>query len=297
MGNARVGMQCEDLGGAATELRRDAQRLRRLHDDIAQALRSVDRSFPAAGAIVGAAVWAANAADDVERRVELMVLWDSVFPGIPLPGQLVACWAPGGGGGPLERIVDWLVDNVWPWWKGDDDTFPIIGWLTSASTVVALLRGQGLPVFPNTPLGRWLTGIGGDSRPFALLADSSSFFGKVSIAGALYTGATATASLVERGNPADAAVEDPAGFAADAAGAVFGAAEAVALASGEGTPPALGAHVVAATAGAVYLGAEIWDHADDLGKDIDGAGRWVGDRFRDAGGVVRDTVDGLLGIG
>lgn len=285
-----VGMQYLELLAAADELRRTGDRIRRTHDDVAHALRAVEQPFPGSGAIVGVAAWADTTAADIAHRAELMMLWEAIFPWIP------PWWidASGSARGELDDVVRWFADNVVPLWKGDEDTFPIVSWLTNTSTVIGLLRGEGISVFPNTPFGRWLTGLGGEAGPLSFLSDWSGVFGKVAVGSALATGVMSAVSLAQRGNPVDAAQRDPSGFLVDASGTVMGAAEAVALVTGEGSPPALIAHAVAGAAGTVYVGAQVWDHWDDIGRGFEDAQDWVGGLTEGAKEYIADPLESLI---
>jgi hypothetical protein len=187
---------------------------------------------------------------------------------------------------PFDGIWRWFTTTVVPLWRGDDDTFPVVGWLSTAGSLTKL-GGHDLWEI----LGEMSAG---GSAPLAFLTNGpvAEWLGPLSIAGNLATGASSATSLVGRGNPIAAAADDPLGFTEDASGMISG----FGLAAGEARPElflVLPYDAVVGGATVVYLGAQVLEHVEGLTTTLGGAASWTGDRLGDAAdlgeGIARDT--------
>lgn len=101
-------------------------------------------------------------------------------------------------------------------------------------------------------------------------------------ASAVSTGVSA-ANVWAQGNPAEAFKKKGAGYVADVAEVGFNASLTAAMVAPN--PFTVGAAVVT---GAVYGGAKVVEHWDDIKKGASGAARWTGDKARKIGSGIAD---------
>lgn len=292
MGSVSVGMACIEVGEESRELRRVADDVAEIHRDVTAVLRSIDRAAPGVGALVAVGELARRCAVDLEQRSRLAASFDHQLGGLPILPIFDPCVAVPVGV-PLGDLWTWIADDVVPLWRGDHDTFPIVGWLSTADSLAKVMGKDPL---------RWLSQIAVDgSKPFATLGSGplSGMFGVVSIASNAAGAANDLRSLVRRGNPLTAAADDPLGFTVDLSGAV--AQSGLAAYQVE---PALVMNVpldvVVVSATAVYLGAELWDHVDGVEQFFDDASSWAGDQVdhtEDLGGKIVQGAGNVVSHG
>ncbi|MFN8037437.1 MAG: hypothetical protein U0V73_16070 [Acidimicrobiia bacterium] len=301
MASTVVGIEPAGVGEESRELARAAGELRRLHHDAAAVLRAVDRVEPGLGVLVECSRRADRLSAELDRRLTL-VEWFERELAQPAPWWLPGCVAGLLVGNAtvctavidpawLQELQRWIDDQLIPLWKGDDDTFPILGWLSSSYT---LARHLGMdPLAPFTSL------VGGPAGGLIDPLISGTGSGWMADVSPVLSGAGAALDvvwLVRRGNPLTGVLEDPTGYVEHASGAVFKGG--VALLSRE---PAAAAELpfdaVVAVAGGIYLGAEVWDHRDGIEQVFDGAGQWVGVRAAQAKDLGVKVADGVKDLG
>lgn len=264
-----VGLDPVAAPGVAGELDRAAEALEAQARRIAALVDAAGLAGGAPGAVVGVAGDLRAGADDLRRRA----------------GELAD---------DVDRLVREVVafvggDALSLWNGGPSDAMPWGTWLAGAvreQRLVRFLRGGGvvsrtnpLPLFNNGLVGRGLQrlpAMGWLGRPAA-----TTVLRRAGIAGGLYTGVTGTGDLVRQGDPVDAYRRGGAGYVADVAGTAFGYSSAAFLAC---PTPVTGAVLLGT--GAVWLGAEAWDHREDIAEAWDGATGWVGDRVDDVGDAM-----------
>lgn len=199
----------------------------------------------------------------------------------------------------FRELTAYLGGDVLGLWNGGrDESMPWGSWLAGTGREARMLRFLAaggrvteenvLPLFNNGVVGRSvqrLPGMGWLGR-----AGTSTVLRRAGMAGGLYTGVTATVDLIGQGDPVDAYRREGAGYVADVAGTAFGYSSALFLAA---PTPATGALMVGT--GVVWLGAEAWNHRDEIVDAWDGATDWAGDRLdgaaRAVGGVAGDARD------
>lgn len=262
----------EALAGATD---RAAVELAALAASVAAGAASVGQACSAPGTIraVAAALEEASA-DQRRRRREIMS-----------DGELVA--AASGVGPALAGIpIGPIVDGARDLWNGDGDrTMPFGKWVMTASSVAGkvswLLSGadeaRGLL---ETRAGQALVRLAPwlDSPAVSMAAEWAG------VAGGLYQGVSGTVGLINDGNPVDAYQREGAHYVAKAAGTALGystAAFAVA-------PNPVTAGAIAVT-GTVWLGAELWEHSDQIASGVSTAANAVGSAWEASSDVV-DSV-------
>lgn len=200
--------------------------------------------------------------------------------------------------------LDGFVAEVWGflggdvlslWNGGPDDDMPWGRWLAGAVKQVGmakflrnggyLARGNPLPLFNAGAIGSKLIEVRGmawlGSTPATLALK------RAGIAGGLYTGVSGTVGLVGQGNPVNAYQREGAGYVADVAGTAFGYSSAAFLIAPN---PVTGAVVIGT--GVVWLGAEAWDHRDEIVAAWDTTSGWTVTRLDDAGQWTADRIIG-----
>ena len=176
----------------------------------------------------------------------------------------------------------WNYDGPIAWGKwlaGAIRTFRVAGWSFSTAITWSLgflgkARGP-LPLFNNGFVGRLLTKLplmGGLAGPAATL-----WLTRFSILGGVLGGVAGIVKLSRQGNPIDAYERDGAGYVADVAGTAFSFSSAAFFAFPN---PVTGA--LAAGTGVVWLGAEAWDHRQEIADAAEVATDWVGDQWDSA---------------
>lgn len=227
-------------------------------------------------------------ADEIRRRVAAIVDDVDGFFGEVwgfLGGDVLSLW----NGGPDEDMPwgRWLAGAVKQW--------GMVKFLRNGGYVV---RGNPLPLFNAGAIGTKLIEV----RGFAWLGSTTATVAlrRAGIAGGLYTGMSGTVGLIRQGNPVDAYQRDGAGYVADVAGTAFGYSSAAFLIAPN---PVTGAIVIGT--GVVWLGAEAWDHRDDIVAvwdttsgwtvaRLDDAGQWTADRAIDVGRWTGDRLSGAV---
>ncbi|MGH9179139.1 MAG: hypothetical protein ACRD0N_11390 [Acidimicrobiales bacterium] len=197
----------------------------------------------------------------------------------------------------LRELAGFVAGDVLHLWNGgaeDDMAWGtwLAGLLREQRLAVFLARGgriaqaNPLPLFNNGLVGRQVVRLPG----MAWLGSpaTSTVLRRAGIAGGLFTGVTGTVDLVQQGHPVDAYRRDGAGFVADVAGTAFGYSSAAFLAAPN---PVTGA--VMAGTGLVWLGAEAWDHREEIADAWNAATGWAEDRLDDVGGWAGDRLDDL----
>ena len=184
----------------------------------------------------------------------------------------------------------WNYEGPMPWGKwlaGAIKTLRVAGW--SFSTVIygilRLPRGP-LPLFNNGFVGRLLAKLplmGGLAGPTATL-----WLTRLSIWGGILGGVAGTIKLIRQGNPIDAYDRDGAGYLADVAGTAFSFSSAAFFAFPN---PVTGA--LAAGTGVVWLGAEAWDHRQEIADAAEVAADWVGDQWDAAMAPVDSAIEDI----
>ncbi|HEX2064093.1 MAG TPA: hypothetical protein VHE80_06695, partial [Acidimicrobiales bacterium] len=197
-----------------------------------------------------------------------------------------------GEGGFWTGLWRFLSEDVGELWNGGDDgSMPWGAWLsglimvgrTSVAVAGAVVRGTET-VVPYGLVRRAVQALPGmgwvASAPVGVALKGAG------IAGGLYGGARGAVDLVRQGNPVDAYRQEGAGYVADVAGTAFNFSSSAFLAAPN---PVTG--VVVVGTGATWLGAEAWDHREEIVDTWNAAAGWVDDRLDDAGEAVGDAVD------
>ena len=191
----------------------------------------------------------------------------------------------------LDGVRDFLAGDVAQLWNGGDDGFPL-GQLGAGVVRMNRVRqwiqasgGLEIPVFSNgkvgrlvaaglrrTPLtarvGAWMTTPGGTAA-----------FRWLGIAGGATSTVVGAYDLWQQGNPIDAFEREGAGYVADVAGTAFSASTTAFLVAPN---PVTGGLVI--VTGAVWVGAEVVDHWDDITG-------WTSDRLGDLGDAAGAVWD------
>jgi hypothetical protein len=144
------------------------------------------------------------------------------------------------------------------------------GTFTELTAMQALAR---FPTFNNGLVGRGLARgmsavpqLRGASGWLSDASRATPVFRGLGIAGGAFSTVMDTHHLIEQGNPIDAFEREGAGYVADVARTGFSASTAFLIAPG----PVTGGAVL--VTGAVWLGAEAWDHREAIGEAVsDGA--------------------------
>ena len=218
-------------------------------------------------------------ADDLRRRI--LALVDDV------DGFFAEVWSFLGG------------DVLSLWNGGPGEDMPWGRWLAGAlkeQAMLKFLRAGGyviegenaLPLFNSGRFGLALRGLprmGWLGSPAA-----TGVLRWTGVAGGLYTGVSGTVNLVGQGNPVDAYRREGAGYVADVAGTAFGYSSAAFLLAPN---PVTGAIVVGT--GVVWLGAEGWDHREEIVAVWDAAAGWTMGRAGDVAGWSGDRLGDVAG--
>ena len=259
-----VGLDPVAVPGVAALLDRSASDLDQQSARIHLLLEAAGEQLGAAALVRGAADEAREAADDLRRRAAALL--DDA-------GSLV------------RELAGFVAGDVFHLWNGGaEGDMPWGTWLAGAlreyRLAVFVSRGgrigrlNPLPLFNNGVVGKQVARLPGMTwlaRPPATAA-----LRRRGIAGGLVTGVVGTVDLVRQGNPVDAFRREGAGYVADVAGTAFGYSSAAFLAAPN---PVTGA--VMAGTGLVWLGAEAWDHREDIAAAWNTATEWAGDRLDD----------------
>lgn len=110
----------------------------------------------------------------------------------------------------------------------------------------------------------------------------------VGIVGGVASTGYDVANLISEGDPREAFAKDKAGYVADVSKTLFDGSMTAAMIAP--SPVTWGA---VAVTGAVYAGAELVDHWDDVKHTTGAAAGWLGDRAHDAGHAVTDGLDAV----
>ncbi len=177
----------------------------------------------------------------------------------------------------FDDVIDWLKGALGSSVSAEvvneygDDRFLLVKAAIAMGKIAKAASGRPL-IFQSGALFNWMLGqAGGTSRLLGQGSRFSSAIGflntpgmrlvtrRVGIAGGLYSTATGAWDLYQQGNPIDAFEREGAGYVADVASTAFSASSTAFLIAPN---PVTGALVVGT--GAVWLGAEVVDHWDDI---------------------------------
>lgn len=211
------------------------------------------------------------------------------------PFALAGGSAPGADGpnGSSGVIRDFLLGDLGNLWNGGDDGLPTgqlvaaslrisrtIGWIADAersADTIPLFTNGGIGIRLSkalqrssrlAPVGRWMQSPAGATA-----------FRTLGIAGGVVGTATGTWELIQHGDPRDAYREHGAGYVADVAGTAFSASTTAFLIAPN--PVTAGAVVVT---GVVWVGAEVWDHREEIAD-------WTSEQWDRTTGAVSDAWD------
>ena len=268
-----VGLDPVAAPGIAALLDRSASELDDQSARISALLEAAGERLSATALARGAAETAREAAGDLRRRVEEL-MEDA--------------------GALLGELAGFVAGDVLHLWNGGaQDDMPWGTWLAGALReyrVGVFLANGGritrlnpLPLFNNGAAGRLVVRVPGMAwlaRPPATAALRG-----LGIAGGLFTGVVGTVDLVRQGNPVDAYRREGAGYVADVAGTAFGYSSAAFLIA---PSPVTGAIMLGT--GVVWLGAEAWDHREEIVAVWNTATGWTGDRLVDLGNWTGDRL-------
>jgi hypothetical protein len=211
---------------------------------------------------------------------------------------------PGGTVGPLAPLGSLLSGGMTYWGGGDHQSFPFGGalmaglkmngvrkWLPmyrswsaltdivapSTKGALALQRQmmEGLPVFNNGLVGRTLAKSMSGTNVGNWLSDASKatpFFRRAGIVGGVVSTGIDGYNLIQDGNPVDAFHRDGAGYIADVSKTAFSASTTAFLIAPN---PVTGGAVI--VSGAVWAGAEAWQHREQIANGVKTGANFVWD--------------------
>ena len=226
------------------------------------------------------------------------------LPGAQRRGD--AATPPAGDDGLLREVLSFFLGDVANFWSGRDGSFP---WGSGAMGALRVFRTsawlralsrsgfeEALSRFPtfNTGLfGRGLAAVGeripglAGGAAWLRTPGATTFFRRAGIVGGAVSTAVDAANLVRQGNPVEAFQREGAGYVADVARTGFSASTTAFFVAPN---PVTGAMVIGT--GAVWLGAEVWDHwGDDISEAVGDAWDATTDFAGDAADAVGDAWD------
>jgi hypothetical protein len=216
-----------------------------------------------------------------------------------------------GVGGPLRHLGGYLGGDLLNFWSGGPDRQELpLGKLAQASATVwgtsrwlranavyqswarvapggagtlagyaAQLRTAALPTFNNGLLGKGvakgLSAIPASRGAGQWLSDAgraTPVFRGLGVAGGAFSTVMDAKHVVEQGNPVTAFKQQGAGYVAGVARTGFSASSTAFLIAPN---PVTGGAVI--VTGAVWAGAEVWDHHEEIGHAVSSAGNWAWD--------------------